>query len=223
MDGPDIEELRLDALKMAEMVTLRVGKSIHRSLGIRISRKGESTKIPNSLLVDSITERFYIADEKATPTPMEAGTTIDKEEDSKMTKAPYQELVGTLPYFDNKVRLDIYFTSLGCDEMFTQRDASCLYIVETISLTLGDRFAEEKWIKCSRKCPWILSNRRQTVSKQPLRTVVLNLEVSRGIIKIYFLSRKLLFSYPAQTERNPTENFLAELLTFGTSFWKEQY
>lgn len=79
-------------------------------LGISVVRSGERMDVSNSTLIEYITQRFFSAEAKTTPTAIATETRIDRNEESPVTEAPYHELIWTLLYFANTVRPDISLT-----------------------------------------------------------------------------------------------------------------
>lgn len=73
---------------MAVKFILRTENTVERFLGISTQRK-EEISIKIALLIDSITPLFCMSEEKATTTPIETVTKIDKDEAGNTTDTPY--------------------------------------------------------------------------------------------------------------------------------------
>lgn len=79
-------------------------------LDMTIDKKRDLIKIFNSIVVDYITQSFYLSEAKSHTTPMASVIKIDKDFNGLATDVTYQDLIGTLLYFANTVRPDISFT-----------------------------------------------------------------------------------------------------------------
>lgn len=107
--GPALIALRLVAEKLSETVELSIDKRFERFLGIGIVRSSERTTIFNSLLMNSITQEFFMEDTNDTQALIAAGKRIENDEGIPVIEAPYQEFMGTFLYLVNIVRPDIAF------------------------------------------------------------------------------------------------------------------
>lgn len=82
MAGVDESVLQSVEKEFSKVVKLQVEKKVSVFLGINIGADDNGINNSNSLLIESISRLFFMAEAKASPTPISAGTRIDKYEDS---------------------------------------------------------------------------------------------------------------------------------------------
>lgn len=85
--------------------------SVHRFLGINISRKEGKIVLNQSDYIDKLLQRFNMVDCSGAPTPMEPklNLVIDEGDKEHASKFPYRELLGCLSYVMLTTRPDLSF------------------------------------------------------------------------------------------------------------------